>query len=62
MVSSLTGEPLRPEREEFPQLPTYGRGGRDGIMSVYIILLLLSIKRIQAHFCGNHRTTGSSPF
>ena len=43
MVSSLTGEPLRPEREEFPQLPTFGSGGRDGIVSVYIIILLLSI-------------------
>jgi hypothetical protein len=33
-------------REEFPQLPTFGR--RDGIVSVYIIILLLSIKRFHA--------------
>jgi hypothetical protein len=33
---------------EFPQLPTFGCGGRDGIVSVYIIILLLSIKRFHA--------------
>jgi hypothetical protein len=36
------------ECEEFPQLPTFARGGRDGIVSVYIIILLLSIKRSHA--------------
>ena len=34
--------------EEFPQLPPFGRGDRDGIVSVYIIILLLSIKRFHA--------------
>ena len=34
--------------EEFPQLPTFVRGGGDGIVSVYIINLLLSIKRFHA--------------